>query len=111
MTDARVVYHNPPWDIGSPCSALTRTPRTGALRATTHRGLQPAMDHLLAHADEDVPTASSHSAGAVDTDASDAAKRGDNREGQDDDEDADADAALDVQAKVRPSGPSLRASW
>lgn len=71
--------------------------RLGALRATSGRGLQPAMDYLFEHEGEPVP-ASGSGAGASGTGGGGIVIDIDD----DDDADADADAGtVDVEAKVR----------
>jgi hypothetical protein len=72
--------------------------RTGALKATSNRGLQPAMDHIFEHESDPVPDLSTAS-----TSAGSAA--GPAGEG-DDDEDGEAallgrSSAADLEAKVK----------
>ena len=80
---------------------------TGALRATSNAGLQPAMDFLLEHVDDPIPDPSAQSA------PSQSAPSGGASIDEDDEEDAAAlraafgsggaaaaAAAMDVEAKV-----------
>lgn len=72
----------------------------GALKATGGKGLQPAMDHILANQDKPVPDAKS-----ISTSTPVAGDTG--GEGVDEDEDMKAAIALSqegVEAKVRGKG-------
>lgn len=80
----------------------------GALKATGGKGLQPAMDHILANQDKPVPDATSVSTStplAGDTGGGD---------GVDEDEDMKAAIALSqegVEAKVRGKGKVHQLTW